>query len=108
MNNIQINIYSSTVKFTKLFLDLDKQIITLNQKEIKLNSLEFLAIMNRIMEVAKTWDTTELIDSTEYQKIELSIHVPPLKNEYIFEQSVPSNINEIYSLIKELEVKSYE
>jgi len=105
VNKIEISIYSSSVNFTNLYIDLEEENIILNQKRIKLSFDDLFVIVDKIIKITNKWDDIEMINLLEYQKVTVSIQIPPIQKEYMFLDNVPVNLSEIYSIILELEEK---
>jgi len=106
MDNIQINIYTSDGELKKLFLNLDSNTITFNQKNIDLNKSDFIVVTNKILNIVKEWENIELICINKYTRIVVKINLLNNQKEYIFEQKVPNNIYKIYDLIEYLKEKT--
>ena len=103
MNNIRINIYTSSLDSTKLLLNLDDNTVTLNNKKTKLNEYDIVSVINKILEITKEWEKIELINVNEYNKIEVLINFLDSKKEYFFKDKVPINMYKIYTLIEDLQ-----
>ena len=108
MNYIKINIYSSTVNFTKLDINLDEQIVMLNKEKITLEDNDFFTIVNYVFDVIKKWDNIEKVELGTDTEIEVMIKMTEMEKKYVFTNEVPVNMHKFYELINDLEKIKYD
>ena len=108
MNYIKINIYSSTVNFTKLDINLDEKIVMLNKEKITLEDNDFFTIVNYVFDVIKKWDNIEKVELGTDIEIEVMIKMTEMEKKYVFTNEVPVNMHKIYELINDLEKIKYD
>ena len=103
MNTINIKIFSQDKNYTNLFLNLDNNSITLNNKTVKININDFLLILDKLLAIFKEWENINLIKFNEHIEIIVDINLTTEVKKYEFKQNIPVNANKLYNIINELE-----
>ena len=103
MGKIRVEIFGSSVNFTKLFIDLDNRLMSLNGKEINIVDDVLLVVVNKILGITKEFDGIDKIKVNEDSDVIVVIDMTNIKKNYRFIGEVPANMNKLYSLIRDLE-----